>query len=495
MRNKISNTILKSHVKYTFMTSSASQQQAASVETAPPIDRSLTLPPGPKGRRLRNLRERMLNFQGFMGRLHEQYGDVVFYRIPGQDCCAVFDADLIHEFMSERYLSFPPFQDESSYGVMKTPGVFRMHGPPHLALHAVIDEAFDEERMPFHTSVMLEHVQAMRAGWRPGRVIDVRDDMARLVTGVMQDSIFGRGTRISAEMAMEAIWACKYDWALHRMPVKTAWLKALPIPQNRRRREAIRTIDEVIYETIDKARKSQRQGSDMISLFVRAAERDELKRLGVLDTDEKIRDEVYTIALGNPDVPINALVYIVYYLSRNPQVREKVEQEADDVLGGREITAEDFDRLPYARAVFYETMRIQPPAYASIAQLRVTEADCELGGYRIPQGTMIHPCAGMPHCNPRYWDGAGELRPERWLADAGPGREGCPAHAYMPFGLDPRRCPADKYSTILFVLALASFAQKFRIEPVSSDRPKHEALGVGIQGPYEATVLERRRAG
>ena len=96
--------------------------------TEPPVSGPRPLPPGPQGRRLRNLRERMLDFQGFMGRLHAEYGEIVFYRIPGQDCCAVFDADLINEFMSERHLAFPPFQDKSSYGIMKTPGVFRIHG-------------------------------------------------------------------------------------------------------------------------------------------------------------------------------------------------------------------------------------------------------------------------------------------------------------------------------------------------------------------------------
>ena len=104
---------------------------------------------------------------------------------------------------------------------------------------------------------------------------------------------------------------------------------------------------------------------------------------------------------------------------------------------------------------------------------------------------MIHPCAGIPHRSPTYWDGAEEFRPERWLADAGPGRPGCPAHAYMPFGHSPRRCPADRYSAILSVLAMVGFAQRFRIDPVSSDPPKHEPLGVGIQGPYFATAVER----
>ena len=461
-------------------------QQSASASAELP-------PPGPKGRRLRNLRERMFDFRGFMSRLHDEYGNIVFYRLPGLDCCAVFDADLIHEFMSERFLSFPPFQDESSYGIMKTPGIFRMHGEPHLLLHDVIDQSFNEERMPFHIEVMLEHIFSLPARWRGKQVIDARNEMARLVTGVMQDSIFGRGAKVNAEMAQEAIWALKYDWVLNRMPVKISWLRALPIPQNRRCRQAIKAIDDVIYDTIEKARDPAHQGHDMISHFVRAAERDDLKRLGIFDTNEKIRDEVYTIALGNPDVPINALVYIIYYLSRNLAVRKRVEQEADDVLGDRQVSAADFDNLPYARAVFNEALRVQPPAYAGTGQLRAAGEDCTLAGYFIPKGTMIHPCAGMPHQKPDYWEHTDEFRPERWLAGEGPSRPGCPAHAYMPFGLDPRRCPADKYSTVLTVLALANIVRQFRLDPVSGESPQPESLGVGLKGPYLVTVRERKQ--
>ena len=231
----------------------------------------------------------------------------------------------------------------------------------------------------------------------------------------------------------------------------------------------------------------------MISLFVQASERDELRSLGVLDSDEKIRDEVYTIALGNPDVPINAAVFVIYQLSRNPAVRERLEEEADGVLGDRPATAADFERLPYARAVFYETMRVQPPAYAGTAQLRETEEDRVLGGFRVPAGTMIHPCVGIPHRKAEYWDGAMEFRPERWLPDAGAGGRDCPARAYMPFGLEPRRCPADQYSTMLLVFAMASFARSFRLDPVSGEPPEREALGVGVKGPYPVTVARRGR--
>ena len=460
----------------------------------------LPLPPGPKGRRLRNLRERVVDFRGFMGRLHEEYGNIVFYRLPRAlgDFCAVFDADLIRQFMTTECASYPPFQDKASYGVMKNPGVFRIDGEQHRHLHDIIARALDEEHMSFHSAVMLEHILAMPGRWRNRRVIDARDEMAHLVSGVMLNSIFGRDTKVTAAHAQETLWAMKWDWALSYMPVKTEWLRALPIPQNRRFRRAVRAMDDLTYATIRRAGESSRRdhdGHDMISRFVRAADSEESKRLGILDTPDKIRDEVYSITLGNSDPPLNALVHVIHHLGRNPVVRERMEQEVDEILGDRPITADDFDRLPYARAVFRETMRMSPPAFGGNGQLRTAGHDCVLSGYLIPEGTTIHPCAGIPQRKQEFWEHADEFRPERWLADAGPARPGCPGHAYMPFGREPRACPGADYATTLVVLATASFVQRFRLDPVSPEAPKPEALGIGIQGPYPVTVTERRGAG
>ena len=479
------------------MDSAVPDHKQATASAGSPVIGRYELPPGPRGRRLRNLRERVVDFRGFMGRLHEEYGDIVFYQLPPMlgDFCAVFDVDLIREFMTTRHSSFPPFQDKASYGVMKNPGVFRIDGEQHLHLHDIIAEAFDGEHMPFHVEIMLEHILEMPERWRENQVIDARDEMAHLVSGVMLESIYGRDTKVTAAHAQEMLWAMKLDWALSYMPVKTEWLRALPIPQNRRRRRAIRVMDDMTYATIERARKSSSRGGDLISHFVTAADRDKSRRLEIFDNPDKIRDEIYSITLGNSDPPLNALVHVIYYLGRNPAVRERLEQEVDEVLGARPVAAADLQRLPYARAVFRETLRLSPPAYGGNGQLKTAREDCVLGGYRIPKGTTIHPCAGVPQRKPEYWDDPDEFRPDRWLAAAGPTRGGCPAHAYMPFGLDPRACPGSEYATNLVILAMASFAQGYRLDPVSPEPPQPETLGIGVQGPYHTTVRLRRPQG
>ena len=451
---------------------------------------SLPLPPGPRGRRVRNLRERLFDFGGLMDRLHGRYGDIVFYRLPGVDFCALFDANLIRELFIERPQEIPFFRDTASYGVMTNPVVFGSEGKEHRALHDTIVAGF-EENMPFHAGLMVEHVLAAKARWRDAAEIDALDEARNIVRSIMLEGFFGRGTQVDPALAKEMLWALKWDWAISFFPVRTAFLRALPIPQNRRARAVIERWDDAAYEKIRSARESP-GGEDFMSHFVRAGQQEHMRRLGLLQRPDQIRDEVISAALGNSDTPISAVVFTMWHLSRNPAVRERVEQEVDEALGDRPITPEDHARLPYTQAVVRESLRVSPPAYSGNAQLTRARVDSTLGGYRIPKGTVVHPCAGVVHCNPDYWDGAGDFRPERWLAPEGPSRPGCPEHAYIPFGLGKRICPGADYASTLVALATASFAQTFRIDPVGSAPPRREPLGAGLTGTYRVRVSLRR---
>ena len=57
---------------------------------------TLPLPPGPRGRRIANLRSHFRGYPAFTERMHREFGDIVFYRmrVVG-DCCLVFDRELI----------------------------------------------------------------------------------------------------------------------------------------------------------------------------------------------------------------------------------------------------------------------------------------------------------------------------------------------------------------------------------------------------------------
>ena len=122
-------------------------------------------------------------------------------------------------------------------------------------------------------------------------------------------------------------------------------------------------------------------------------------------------------------------------------------------------------------------MRLYPPAWGLPRQ--AIGAD-EIGGYRIPAGSVFVLAQLLIHRHPEFWEEPDAFRPERFLGQPPPDR---PRFAYFPFGGGPRVCIGAQFATIEATLVLATVARRYGMElvpdhPVVPDptftlRPKH----------------------
>ena len=85
------------------------------------------------------------------------------------------------------------------------------------------------------------------------------------------------------------------------------------------------------------------------------------------------------------DTTTAALVHTIYYLARNPDVKEKLYQECK-ALGKDTLDYEDLDKVPYMQQVFNEVQRIRP-SVPGIPRRAIR--DVEIEGVHIPAHTMI----------------------------------------------------------------------------------------------------------
>jgi hypothetical protein len=57
--------------------------------------------------------------------------------------------------------------------------------------------------------------------------------------------------------------------------------------------------------------------------------------------------QVIGFLLGGYETTANALAFLIYYLSTHPEAQTKLQQEVDDVLGGRAATLEDIPKVKH----------------------------------------------------------------------------------------------------------------------------------------------------
>ncbi|MCY3930419.1 MAG: cytochrome P450 [Acidobacteria bacterium] len=440
--------------------------------------------PGPKGHRLHNLRQRTKNHSAFADELRREYGEVVSFELPSMKCCVVFDAELIREVLVTQQPYFRPWfpgdlTDDWKYG-----SITLHQGAEHRRRAEFMTSVFADDSAGAYAEIIAEKATALSERLSAGQTVDLVKEFERFSWDAIVEIVLGRGVELPRQLGEEALTLYKMYLVLDILRLPKLF-KSLPLPTLRRGRKSVRLVDDAIYAAMQRARDSGYSGRDVVAQYVRATDLE--GAAGGLDSDQAIRDELIQLLTGFTDAPTSALAFGVHYLARNPDVLLKVEREADAVLNGGSIEPADFDRLPYTSAVLDEVLRIDPPTAVMLPK-EATE-DRVLGGYLIPKGTLVHVAMRALHHRSEHWDRPSDFRPERWLENP---RPPCPAHAYIPFGLGPHFCQGMDIARRLFVFAMATLANRLRLEPRFTDPPNRDDTAVGVVGLWTADVRERQ---
>ena len=173
--------------------------------------------------------------------------------------------------------------------------------------------------------------------------------------------------------------------------------------------------------------------------------------------------------VAGTETTATTLEWAMALLLNHPKVMLKVKAEIDEHVGhGRLLNESDTVKLPYLGCVLNETLRLYPPAPLLLPHFS-SEA-CTVGGFDIPQGTMLMVNAWTMHRDPKLWEEPDEFKPERFEGGLGE-REG---FKYIPFGTGRRVCPGAGMGLQIVSLALGALIQCFEwdtIGPVEDMSP------------------------
>jgi cytochrome P450 len=196
-----------------------------------------------------------------------------------------------------------------------------------------------------------------------------------------------------------------------------------------------------------------------------------LKERGELDAEE-LRDEVLTLLLAGHETTAASLAWTLMLLSRYPAARDRLENEVDEVLGGREPKAEDVDDLPWTKAVLSEAMRLYPPAWT--IERDAVESD-DIAGVYVPAGSTIAVPPYLIHRNADIWPNPEGFQPERFM-----GEQQRPRYSYLPFGGGRRICVGAGFAMLEATLVLATISRTHRLD-----------LAPGVSVPWLAEITYR----
>jgi len=360
-------------------------------------------------------------------------------------------------------------------------GLLTSEGEFHLRQRRLASPSFHRARVESYAHTMAAYAQRRAESWGDGQSVDVVREMAAYTLAVVGKTLFDADIEGEAHEIGDALSASIAAFNFMTLPMGEMLMR-LPFPAVRRFEKARDRLDSTIYRMITERRASGEDRGDLLSMLLLA--QDTEGGSGGM-SDVQLRDEAMTLLLAGHETTANALSWTWYLLSRNPEVEARLHAEVD-ALNGALPTAADLARLAYTRAVIAESMRIFPPAWV-IGRTALT--DYPVRDRVIRKGSLVLVSQWVTHHDPRWWDDAESFKPERWLeagskeagkqggADVGRfGGQRGGRFAYFPFGAGTRVCIGEQFAWMEATLALATFAQRWRLRLVPGHEVQPQAI-------------------
>ena len=318
----------------------------------------------------------------------------------------------------------------------------------------LIAPAFSHRHIADYAATMVHYTAQVQAGWRAGQEVRIDQAMAGLTMSIIgkvlfDQDVFGDTDELGA--AITTVLEYMNYSISHLFPVPMTW----PTARSRKTRAALALINRRIQAMIDARRKTPVERNDFLSLLLRARAED-----GSSMSDEQIREEALTLFMAGHETTANTLSWCIYFLALHPDLADRLQAEADSVLGGRVATAADVPNLPYALQVFKEALRLYPPA-DSVS--RTALHPVEIGPYQMQKGEIVALPVYTIQRRPKFYPDPERFDPDRFLPEA---EKRLPRHAFMPFGAGPRICIGNHFAMMEGQLILATLAQHIRFELV-----------------------------
>jgi cytochrome P450 len=334
-----------------------------------------------------------------------------------------------------------------------------LDGPRHLRERKLLLPPFHGERMHRYGEAMHRITERELARWPLGAPHAIHGHTQAITLDVILETVFGfdEGPRMDTMRDAIADVTHAFSNPAVMIPQLQRELGGFS-PWSRFLRTRGRT-DDVISAHI-RHRRSRGGGDDVLSLMLAARYEDDRPM-----TDRELRDELVTLLAAGHETTATALAWTLHLLAEHPAILARVHEEIDRAGGSIDPKI----ALPFLDAVAKESLRMRPVV---VAVGRVLQDDEQIGGFRLPKGTMVSPNIYLSHFNPKSWTDPDRFDPDRFVdARTNP-------YTFFPFGGGVRRCLGMAFALYEMRIILGAILAKHTVRPAPGVRIRAERRNV-----------------
>lgn len=405
-------------------------------------------PPGPRGHRLLgSLLEVRQDKLRFVARATREHGDLVLFRMGPRRLYLLSHPGPIHHVLHENAAGYVKGIGLEQARILLGEGILTSEGERWSGQRQNLLHLFVHDRLEQYAGEIARAAERMTGRWhaaaQSGEPVEVAGEAVRLALDVLGRTLLGSDLNGLGERLTPALDEV-VRWSMRRMSAVLPLPVSVPTPANLRCRRAVRELEQVADEIL------ARGGGNG---FLSALEESD---------PERLRQEILSLVLAGHETTATTLSWCCHLLATHPEIQRNLREEVVRAPPG------DLPRLPYARMVVEEALRLYPPVWMIT---RRAVAEDRIGGYSIPAGSDILISVYTLHRHPDFWEAPEEFHPERFAAS-----RTRPSQAYMPFGTGPRACLGRGFAFLEAILTLASIVRAFELSPFPGKTAEAEPL-------------------
>jgi cytochrome P450 len=396
----------------------------------------------------------------FLDGVQARFNDILAVPIPGRaPLVIVTNPRLIQEALSQPD-QFTRVSADGAAALIAERGLVQSEDDLWQQQRSIMRPAFGGKQVRAYTNTVGEQVTELADEWandltnNPQR--NLHREMTSVTIRVASKILLGEDiSRDRAEQFYEWMRIAGDELEFSPTSIRPSWLPNTSSQEMKRAAEGVQELSEEIIERrrARLADEPDERPADMLGLLLKAEDDP-----SVSYPPNQIRDEVATFLIAGHETTALSLTYTLALLSWNPEARDRVREEAIEVLGedGATPTHDHVADLDYTRQVYDEALRLYPPAWAVF---REASSETYLDGYRVEEGSAVIFPQWSVHRDKRHFPNPRQFDPDRWENQSPNGTEG-----YFAFGAGPHACIGQQLARSGALLVLSHLTQNFDID-------------------------------
>lgn len=332
-------------------------------------------------------------------------------------------------------------------------------------------------------------------------IIDMPKKMAEITILTAAHALQGSAIRAKLDTSLAALY---HDLDMGFSPLNFM-LHWAPLPWNRRRDRAQRTVAKIYMDTIQE-RRAKGEADDELDMMKHLM--NSTYKNGTPVPDHEVAHMMIALLMAGQHSSSSTSSWILLRLAQHPSVMDELYREQVDVLGADlpPLTYESLAKLPLHQAVVKETLRLHAPIHSI---MRAVKQPMAVPGtkYVVPTSHVLLAAPGVSASDPAYFPNPHRWDPHRWEADSpnaptmvrtraaddeddeekidygyGLVSKGA-ASPYLPFGAGRHRCIGEQFANVQLQTIVAEVVRLFKLANVDG--------GDGLVGTDYASLFSR----